>query len=376
MRIAINTRFLLSKKMEGFGWFTYEIVKRIVLNHPEHEFIFFFDRKYDPKFVFADNVKAVVLSPPARHPILFKIWFNRSITRALKKYKADLFFSPDGYLSLKTETPQIGVIHDLNFEHYPQDLPKSALKYLRTFFPLFAKKAHHIITVSNYSKKDICNTYQIKPEKVTVAHNAANEIFKPVTESEREEVKRDFSANQDFFVFVGALHARKNVARLFSAFEAFKNQTTSKTQLLIVGEAMWGDQRIEKAYQTNAFKNHIHFTGHLPLEQLARVVASARALLFPSYFEGFGIPLVEAMQSGTAVCCANKTSLPEVVDGAALMFDPFDTSDMASQLVKIDENEALRNELVQKGLERAKAFSWDQSAQIIWNTLEKTMADL
>src|SRR6056300_399785 len=113
MRIAINTRFLLKGKMEGFGWFTYETVKRMVMDHPEHTFIFFFDRPYDSHYVFAKNVIPIVLRPPARHPILFKIWFNYSITRALKKHKADVFFSPDGYLSLRTTVPQIGVIHDL-----------------------------------------------------------------------------------------------------------------------------------------------------------------------------------------------------------------------------------------------------------------------
>lgn len=371
MRIAVNTRFLLASKMEGFGWFTYEVVRRMVLQHPEHEFIFFFDRKFDPKFVFADNVTPIVLYPPARHPILFKIWFNRRITKALKKYQADIFFSPDGYLSLKTDVPQIGVIHDLNFEHYPEDLPKSALNYLRTFFPLFAKKAAHIITVSQYSKTDICDTYKVPAEKITVAHNAANEIFQPIIEAERHDIQSQFTGNQEFFVFVGALHARKNVARLFQAFEQFKEQTSSKTQLLIVGEAMWSDQEIEQAYQNNSFKNHIHFTGHLPLAQLAKVVAAAKALVFPSYFEGFGIPLVEAMQAGTAVCCSNKTSLPEVVDGAALLFDPFDIADITKQLINIDENESIRKALVEKGLERAKAFSWDQSARIIWKTIEQ-----
>ena len=123
MRIAINTRFLLSDKMEGFGWFTYEVVKRISEQHPEHTFLFFFDRKYDPNFIFSSNVKPIVISPPARHPFLFLIWFNIGVSMALRKHKADLFFSPDGYLSLTTSVPQIPVIHDLNFEYYPEDLP-------------------------------------------------------------------------------------------------------------------------------------------------------------------------------------------------------------------------------------------------------------
>ena len=157
MRIAINTRFLISSKMEGFGWYTLEIVKRIVENNPEHEFLLFFDRKYDKKFIFAENVKPIILSPQARHPFLFYIWFEFSIRNALKKYNADIFLSPDGYLSLGSTVKQISVIHDINFEHNPKDLPWLMQKYLRFFFPKFARKAEHILTVSEYSKKDICS---------------------------------------------------------------------------------------------------------------------------------------------------------------------------------------------------------------------------
>ena len=141
MRIGINTRFLLPHKMEGFGWYTYEVVKRLVENHPEHEFIFFFDRPYDSNFIFGENVTPVVLFPQARHPFLFYWWFEFSIPKALKEHKCDLFFSPDGYLSLKTSVPQIGVIHDINFEHNPKDLKWLMRKYYQRYFPKFAKKS-------------------------------------------------------------------------------------------------------------------------------------------------------------------------------------------------------------------------------------------
>jgi glycosyltransferase involved in cell wall biosynthesis len=168
MRIGINTRFLLSEKMEGFGWYTYEIAKRLVLNHPEHEFFFFFDRTYDPKFLFASNVTPVVMRPSARHPILFIWWFEWLIPKALKKYKIDLFFSPDGYLSLSTNVAQVATIHDINFEYYPKDIPFSARLYLRYFFPRFANKARNILTVSHYSKETISKKYQIPEAKITV----------------------------------------------------------------------------------------------------------------------------------------------------------------------------------------------------------------
>ena len=118
MRIAVNTRLLLKGKLEGIGWFTYESFKLIVRSHPEHEFFFIFDRKFDKEFIFSDNVTPIVVGPPARHPILHFIWYEISIPRILKKIKPDIFISPDSYLSLSSKYPDLIVIHDLNFEHF------------------------------------------------------------------------------------------------------------------------------------------------------------------------------------------------------------------------------------------------------------------
>lgn len=363
MRIGINTRFLLSHKMEGFGWFTFEIVKRMVLSHPEHQFYFFFDRKYDEKFIFAKNVTPIVLSPQARHPILFKIWFDWSITKALKKFDIDLFFSPDGYLSLRTGVPQLGVIHDLNFEHHPADLPKWPLKYLKKNFPLFAKKAKHIITVSEFSKQDIITRYQIEPDKITVAYNAADSFFKLQKEDIQKEIKNKYTGGEDYFIYVGAIHKRKNVDRLITAFDLFKSKTLAKTKLVIVGDSLWGNGN------GVAQNNDIIFTGHIEFKELAVLVGSAKALCLVSYFEGFGIPLVEAMQSGVPVLSGNLTSLPEVCGDAGHLVDPYNIDEISSGLIKLDSDETYRSLLIEKGIVRAKDFSWDKSAEIIWDKL-------
>ncbi len=373
MRIAINTRFLLSHKMEGFGWFTYEVVKRIVEQHPEHEFYFFFDRKYDKKFLFGNNVIPIVLNPQARHPILFKIWFDYAVTRALKKYDIDLFFSPDGYLSLKTDVKQIGVIHDLNFEHYPQDLPRSPRNYLKKYFPLFAKKADRIITVSNFSKQDIVNKYQVDSKKIVVAHNGGNEAFKPVSMQEADVLKSKLTEGKDYFVYVGALHARKNLDRLLQAFDEFKELTKSKLKLVIVGENLWREDPQGTVYNELKFKNDIIFTGHLDISELITIVGSAKALTLVSYFEGFGIPLVEAMRCGTPIICANKTALPEVVDDCAVLVDPFSVHEIMNGMVQLMSSEDLQKELSEKGLERSKLFSWQKSADIIWEEIASVL---
>lgn len=369
MRIAVNTRFLLPHKMEGFGWYTYEITKRLVENHREHTFIFFFDRKYDPKFIFGDNVVPVVLNPPARHPILFRIWFNQSVKRALKKYKADLFFSPDGYLSLTTNIPQIGVMHDLNFEHNPEDLKPVMRNYYLKYFPKFAKKAKHIITVSEYSKQDIISSYAVPENKITAIWNGASEAFRPRDEKEQAEIREKYTNGKPFFLFVGAIHPRKNVRRLIEAYANYrKNNPDAEEELVIVGTELWDNASFDLNI-SNELKNHIRFTGHLQLEELAELMGSAKIFTFVPYFEGFGIPLVEAMRCGTPILSGDKTSLPEVAGDAALYCNPFDVNNIAESLTKLAQDEALQNTLSQKGQERSKLFSWDIAANKVWEVI-------
>ncbi|ASS47203.1 MAG: hypothetical protein A3D31_15260 [Candidatus Fluviicola riflensis] len=368
MRIAINTRFLLSSKMEGFGWYTFEVVKRLVEQHPEHEFVFFFDRAFDPKFVFGPNVTPVVLNPPARHPILFYIWFEWSVRRALKKHRIDVFFSPDGYLSLGSKVPQVGVIHDLNFEHYPQDIPWQPRLYLRCFFPKFARKAAQIITVSEYSKQDICATYKIPEGKVIVGWNGASELFKPLEKEAVATVRTQYSFGKSYFIFVGALHPRKNVGRLLEAYAKFCEQN-AEIDLLIVGETLWKNNQLQLPDLSESVKNRIHFTGHVSQTELTRLVGAAHSLVYVPYFEGFGIPLVEAMKCGVPIIAGNKTSLPEVAGNAALYCDPFNVDAITAAMHELSNNSELYTELKAAGIERGKLFSWDHTANVCWNAI-------
>jgi glycosyltransferase involved in cell wall biosynthesis len=370
MRIAINTRFLLSSKMEGFGWYTFEIVKRLVENHPEHEFIFFFDRPYDQKFIFGKNVTPIVLQPPARHPFLFILWFELAIFRALKKYKADIFFSPDGYLSLRSKVPQISVIHDINFEHFPKDIPLLARKYLRYFFPKFAKKATKIITVSEYSKKDIIETYKIDATKISVAWNGASSVFKPLHDLEKINVRKKYCSGKNYFLFVGAIHPRKNVKRLLEAYSLYKKSENSDLELVIVGETLWKNASLEIQLD-DSIKDTVHFTGHLTLEELSLVMGAASIFTFVPYFEGFGIPLVEAMKCGIPIISGNLTSLPEVAGDAAIYCDPFDVNDILNKMKTLSSDLKLQSTLSEIGLKRSQLFSWDIASEIVWKEIEK-----
>jgi glycosyltransferase involved in cell wall biosynthesis len=369
MRIGINTRFLLSTKMEGFGWYTFEVVKRLVQNHPEHEFIFFFDRVYDERFIFAKNVTPVVLFPPARHPFLFLWWFEISVKKALNKHKIDVFFSPDGYLSLSASTKQIAVIHDLNFEHNPTDVPPLARWYLRTFFPRFAKKATAIITVSEFSKNDIIETYHIEPSKIQVAWNGASTEFVRITDEEKLLVRERYSKNRPYFLFVGSLHPRKNLPNLLRAFHEFA-KTNKDVDLIIAGAEMWKNNQLDLTFLDEEASARIQFTGHVSLVSLTELMGAAHAFIYVPYFEGFGIPLVEAMRCGIPIIAGNKTALPEVAGDAALLVDPYNVEEIAANMHELATNELVHAALSEKSYSRSALFSWDNSAAQVWQIIE------
>jgi glycosyltransferase involved in cell wall biosynthesis len=375
MRIAVNTRLLLKGKLEGIGWFTYQTLEHIVRNHPEHEFFFFFDRPYDPQFVFAPNVTPVVVHPQARHPILFYMWFEWSIPLMLRKYKIDLFLSPDGYMSLSTKVPTCLVIHDLAFEHYPDHTVLSHRLYWRHYSPLFAKKATHIVTVSTFSKNDISTRYGIEPSKIDVVYNGAHDEYRPLTVAERDDVKKKYADGCEYFVFAGALHPRKNIVNLLKAFIAFKKRQHTNMKLVIAGRPAWKYEEVEQMRTSMPFKDDVKWVGYMNVDELSKVMGGAYALVYASLFEGFGIPILEALQCDVPAIVSNTSSMPEVAGDAGLLVDPTDVDDIANKMHLLYKDEVLRNKLIANARTQVKKFDWGRSAVNLWERMMKCMPD-
>lgn len=373
MKIAVNTRLLLKDKLEGIGWFTYESMKRIVLNHPEHTFYFIFDRKHDPQFIFAKNVIPVEIFPPARHPYLWYVYFEFSIPRILRKLKPDLFLSTDGWLSLRTNVPQVDVIHDLNFEHRKDFLKSKYQNYYTRFFPKFARKAVRIATVSEFSKQDLQRFYSIPKEKIDVVYNGSNAVYQPLTEDKQQRVRQKYANSLPYFLFVSAIHKRKNLANILRAFEQYKAQTGADTQFVVVGARAGKQDELDEVLRSMTFAQDVRFLGRLSAEELSQVMASALALVYATLFEGFGIPIVEAFNAETAVITSNVTSMPEVAGEAALLVDPTSVEQIADAMTCLATDENLRQELIAKGREQRKLFSWDQTAQRLWDCVMKSI---
>ena len=373
MKIAVNTRFLLKDYLEGYGYFIYETFKRITAAHPEHEFIFIFDRPYDQRFVFGSNAKAVVTGPPARHPLLWKLWYDIKIPALLRKYKADVFVSCDGFCSLGTKVPQCLMVHDLAFLHYPSLIPKSHLLYYKRYTPKMLAKAKAITTASAFSKNDIIDQYVVSADKINVVYNAAKEIFVPLTDEEKQATKAKYTGRKEYFIYAGAIHPRKNLVNLLKAFSLFKKRQQSSMKLVLTGRLAWKYDSFVKNLKTYKYRDDVVMTGYVGEEEIKKLIGSAYAMVYPSLFEGFGVPVLEAMQSDVPVITSLNSSMQEIAKEAALYADPESPADIAEKMMLLYKDERLRSQLIEKGRVTGKQYSWEQSAEHLWQSIEKAM---
>jgi glycosyltransferase involved in cell wall biosynthesis len=378
LHIAVNTRFLLpGGHLEGIGRFTFETLRHLVAQHPEVTFHFLFDRAYDARYLLGPNVVPHVLSPPARHPLLFVAWFEGAVALWLARHRPAAFLSPDGFTTLSTSVPRVTVLHDLAFEHFPLDVGLLQRRYYHFFAPRFARASAQLVAVSEATKSDIVQTYGIASAKISVAYNAPADWFRPLPPVTQDMVRQRFSQGQPYFLFVGALQPRKNLANLLRAFDQFKaGPDTAAAQLLIVGRKAWKAGPILDAYQQMRHQSAVHFTGRVSDEELAGLYAAALATVYVPYFEGFGIPIVEAQASGCPVLTSGVSSMPEVAGpGGALLVNPFDVASIAAGLTRLWQEPVLRRQLVVQGHENLGRFSWARSAEVLWQALEKSMSE-
>jgi glycosyltransferase involved in cell wall biosynthesis len=371
LHIAVNARMLIRDQLEGIGLFSREVLRRITTAHPEVRFLFLFDRPWQEEFIFSSNITPVRVFPPARHPLLWMAWFEYSVPAVLRRYRPDLFLSPDGHLSLRSSVPSLAVMHDINFAHYPGDLPFAYRTYYNYFFPRFAHKARRLATVSEFSKKDISVRYGLLPERIDVVYNGASEKFRPYPAPCIQNVRQRLTGGHPYFILVSSLHRRKNIVNLLKAYDLFRQRTDAPVRLVFAGSRRWWTADMQRTWESLPFRSDVVFTGRISEQQLVDYTAAALAAVYPSTFEGFGIPMIEAMQSGVPVITSNITAMPEIAGGAALLTDPFSAESIAGALLTVSADEQLRRNLAEAGLKRAQDFSWDRTAGLLWDSLMK-----
>lgn len=373
-RIAVNARFLLPDRLEGIGWYTHEIVRRLVQLRPRDEFLLLFDRPFDERFRYSDRVRPLVVSPPTRHPLLWYIWFEQRLPNVLKREKADVFLSLDGYCSLRAPTPTLMVIHDIAHVHYPRQIPRLVRKYYNTFVPRFLQRAERIGVVSEFVREDIQRYYGLAADKFFVAGNGVRPEFQPADAATRLAIRRQYADGHPYFFFLGAVHPRKNVRALIEAYDVFRSWAPAKIPLLIAGRLAWQYREVRHAHRDSPFRRDIRFLDYVPDEVLPQLMGSALALTYVSLFEGFGVPLLEAMHCEIPIITSNTSSLPEVAGDAGLLVNPRDKGEIAEAMYRIYTDPRLAGQLVENGRAQRAQFTWDRSARRIDRELSRLLS--
>jgi glycosyltransferase involved in cell wall biosynthesis len=362
MRIAVNTRFSGLPESEGYAKFTNGLILNMSAQNPSDDYILMYDRPVTSS-IRNSNTSSMVSGPEARHPLLWKWWYDISLPRMARRAKAELIFSPDGFCSLRTSIPQVLAIHDLSFLHFPEGISSLYRRYYTFFTPSFISKAKHIITVSEFSAQDIIKHYPAARDKISVIYNDAEEGFKPVDWYEREEIKDRFAGGTEYFLFAGAIHPRKNLVNLLKGFSWFKKRHQSNMKLVLVGRMAWKNDEFRKQLETYKYRKDVILTGYLPQQDMFKLMAGAYALLYPSYWEGFGLPVLEAMRCGVPVITSGNSAMPEIAADAGIYVDPLDHEGWGRMMGLLFKDEAHRSDCIEKGLKRSREFSWAESAK-------------
>ena len=296
-----------------------------------------------------------------------KLWTLLGLSGKLKNYKLDVFFSPTHYLPLSVASPSVISILDVSYLYFPKLFKKKDLYQLKLWGGYSIKKAKKIITISNSSKNDIIKMYKVNPEKITVVYPGIKELkTENLKLKSMDELKKKYGISSPYILFVGTLQPRKNIVKLVEAFSKLQ----SKTELVIVGKKGWQFEDILNAPKKYGVEDRVKFLDSVSDSDLPAFYKNALCFCLPSLYEGFGLPILEAMQYGCPVATSNVSSLPEAGGEAAVYFDPENVGEITKALQSLIDDEELRKNLVKKGYEQVKKFSWEKTAKETLKVLE------
>lgn len=286
---------------------------------------------------------------------------------------ASLFHATEHLLMPLRNVPTVLTVHDLIFHHLPEHHKFLNRWYLNMTLPLYCRRASHIIAVSETTRRDLLNIYHVPPEKVSVIYEAAAPGFRPQSGEAIAAAKMRYGLPERYLLYVGTIEPRKNLTRLLHVWERLY-QKREVPSLVIVGKQGWLSGDFFAALEQSPVHRGVLLTGYVLDSDLPAICAGATAFVFPSLYEGFGLPPLEAMACGAPVACANASSLPEVVGNAALTFDPLNKEAMAEALRRLANDEELRAELRERGYRQAAQFSWDRAARETLGAYKQVMA--
>ncbi|MEW5718373.1 MAG: glycosyltransferase family 1 protein [Chloroflexota bacterium] len=356
MRIGIDAR-LVFYHQAGIGQYILRLTQALAQNNRDDTFVIFKSRKDHTPIVAQSNFKRQDMWTPSHHRI--ERW---AMSVELAPFALDVLHSPDFIPPAWTRCPSVITMHDLAFMLYPRFLTRESARYYGQV-DVAARRADHIIAVSESTKRDTIRLLGVPESKVTVIHEAAHPLFEPIADdSAGEFVRAHYNLPSEFILFVGTIEPRKNLPTLLRAFRRLRDNYKSEAVLAIAGNRGWLVEQVDQVIAELRLGDTVRFLGNVRNEELVYLYNAAKLFVFPSLYEGFGLPPLEAMACGTPVIVSNVSSLPEVVGDAGLLIDPEDVEALTVAMWRVLTDDKLRRELSEKGLKRAQTFSWERAA--------------
>lgn len=352
MRIGIDCRYL-REAPRGVGHYLLNILNRF--NCVDDTFFL-----YSPgPIIFQPKKDNFIIRQGRSMP--GTLWFEIKGRNLINSDRLDSFWSPCDIMPsrLSKNIYQVLSIHDLTHIFYPQTMANYNRLIHRIFFTSSMRNANHIITMSEHTKKSIVEHFNIVPTKISVIYEGVDEKFKPLDKMEAKKILQRYSIERPYLLSVGTLEPKKNYTRLLKAYNAVKTDL----DLIIVGKKGWKADDIFKTIASLGIKERVKILGYVQNDDLPYLYNGAEVFVFPSLYEGFGLPLLEAMACGTPVICSNTSSLAEISGDAAIKFNPESVDEIVNQLQRVIDDNDLKRRLTKLGLARAKEFSWDKTAK-------------
>ena len=359
MRIAFDGTTLRPCRT-GVGYYTEHLLHHLAGEAAYDELVVVSNRPVDTTRPLPPRVR--VASSRWRAPRM--VWMQTLAPRLLRELRPSVVHFTNGMIPIASQVPTVVTIHDMSLTLYPRYHPPRRVLLNRPFVDLAAKRADAIITVSQSAKRDIVRIYGLPPERVHVVHEAAAPSFRPVTDrAELERVRQKYRLAERYILYVGTIEPRKNLPKLIEGFAARHKAGDLPHQLVCAGPYGWLSRDIEERIGRLAVADAIHFTGYVPFHDLPALYSLAEMFVFPSLYEGFGLPVIEAMASGAPVITGLVPALAEVAGGAAEHVEGLDGDSLGAAMVSLARDRGRREHLARLGLARARAFSWERAAR-------------
>lgn len=361
MLISIDSRGANWYAGTGIGTYTKQILKNILsIDSVNNYYLFWSGRDYESILKHC-NVK-ISISSKKHH----RFWEQYYIPELLKNKEVDVYHVPQNGIGLpeSKKSIYIATIHDLIPYIMPETVGKGYLSKFISQMPRIIASVDMIITVSEWSKKDIMRIFDVPENKIAVTYLAADDLFKPMDRvSASDHINKKYNIDGNFILYLGGFSPRKNVKSILVAYSMIYKNLSRDYKVVVIGSARDDHQFLNKLSQSLGIDGRVYFPGYVPYEDLPYFYNAADLFVYPSLYEGFGLPTLEAMCCGTPTITSNVSSIPEIVGEGAMLINPFDTSELAKSMEMVLENNDIKADLISKGFERALSFSWKKAAQ-------------